>query len=320
MSGGWRARLRRRLRPPRGLKITSVGRVYLVLTVGIGVAALNTGNNLLYLLLGFLLSVIVMSGVLSERALRGVKVRRILPDGAYALEPFALRYEVSVAAGRAVALKITEREPPLEGHAWVPVVGAKTPVVARADLVAPRRGPLRLRTLEIATTYPLGFFEKSMPVDQDDLLLVYPRRGFVCAVPPTDPRAQAGDAGNPRHRQGTGDLLGLRELEPGEDARRVHWKKSAAAGKLLTVEREREDRRQYTLRVDATLEGPALEQACEETAALLRELLGDGSEVGLVAGRHQLRPAPGTAQERRVLAALAWLGFETDQEDTRAAG
>jgi len=29
----------------------------------------------------------------------------------------------------------------------------------------------------------------------------------------------------------------------------VHWKKSATAGKLLKVEREREDRQQYTLRI-----------------------------------------------------------------------
>lgn len=312
MKERWLTRLRRRFRPPRGLTITSVGRVYLVLTVGIGVAALNTGNNLLYLLLGFLLSVIVMSGVLSERALRGLSVRRILPDGAFAGEPFALRYEVRVAEGRALALKITEKDPALDGHAWIPVVGAGEPVVCRADPTAPRRGPLRLRTLEIATTYPLGFFEKSMPVDVDDLLLVFPRRGFVCAIPPSDPRAQAGEAGNPRHRQGTGDLLGLRELEPGEDARRVHWKKSAAAGKLLIVEREREDRRQYTLQVNASLAGAELDQACEETAALAHVLVADGSEVGLDAGGHHLRPAPGSAQERRLLAALAWLGFEGD--------
>ena len=94
--------LRRRLRepsggggPPRRLRVTRVGRTYLVITLGIGLGALNTGNNLLYLVLGFLLSVIVLSGVLSERVLRDVTVRRLLPDGAFAARalPPALRGE-----------------------------------------------------------------------------------------------------------------------------------------------------------------------------------------------------------------------------------
>ena len=52
----WR-RFRRFWRPPRTLKTTRVGRTYLVLTLGVGFGALNTGNNLLYLLLGLMLSI-----------------------------------------------------------------------------------------------------------------------------------------------------------------------------------------------------------------------------------------------------------------------
>ena len=59
-------RLRRRLRPPRKLKITREGKYFIGITFGVGFAAINTGNNLLYLLLGMLLSLIVVSGVLSE--------------------------------------------------------------------------------------------------------------------------------------------------------------------------------------------------------------------------------------------------------------
>ena len=65
----WR-RLKAALRPPRTLKVTRMGRTYLVVTFGVGLGALNTGNNLLYLVLGLLLSVIILSGVLSERCLR----------------------------------------------------------------------------------------------------------------------------------------------------------------------------------------------------------------------------------------------------------
>lgn len=308
----WWQRLRPHLRPPRTLKATRAGSTYVVLTFGIGLGALNTGNNLLYLVLGFLLAVIVMSGVLSERVISGLRVRRLVPDGAFAGEPFALRYEVSRAHGRSFALKLSEATAALEGWAWVPVVTAAEPVVVRADLVAARRGPLRLTRLRLTTAFPLGLFEKSRVLEVEDLLVVYPRRGFACVPPASAEGRLSSEAGSPRRRDGTGDLLGLRELAPGEDARRVHWKKSAAVGKLLKVEREREDRRQYTLRVDPGAPPAELDRACEETAAVTQLLLSEGHEVGLIAGKRRLRPAAGPGQEKRVLSALAWAGFEED--------
>ena len=55
---------------PRRLKLTREGKYFIFITFGVGVAAINTGNNLLYLLLGMLLSLIIVSGVLSELSLR----------------------------------------------------------------------------------------------------------------------------------------------------------------------------------------------------------------------------------------------------------
>jgi uncharacterized protein (DUF58 family) len=301
-------------RPPswrRTLKATRVGRTYLVLTVGIGLAALNTGNNLLYLVLGFLLSLIVLSGVLSERVIADIKVKRLLPDGAFANEPFPLRYEVTRTKGRAFAVRLSEGGGTLDGWAWIPTVLGGEPVIARADVTAPRRGPLALREVQVSTFFPFGLFEKSRSLPVEDLLLVWPRRGFSCEAPASDEGLRAGDGGSQRHRDGSGDVQGLRELGELEDARRVHWKKSATAGKLLVVEREREDRKQYTLRIEGELPGDPLERACEETAALTNRLLGEGNEVGLVAGGRKIRPASGPGHEKRILSALAVLGYAT---------
>jgi hypothetical protein len=55
---------------PRKLKFTREGKYYLGITLGVGFAAINTGNNLLYLLLGMLLSLIVVSGVMSDLSLK----------------------------------------------------------------------------------------------------------------------------------------------------------------------------------------------------------------------------------------------------------
>ena len=57
----WRARIRRWLTPPRKLRVTREGRYYIGITLAVGAAAINTANNLLYLLLGMLLSLIVFA-------------------------------------------------------------------------------------------------------------------------------------------------------------------------------------------------------------------------------------------------------------------
>src|SRR5262245_1763645 len=71
----------RRLRPPRRLSFTREGRIIVILSVGVGFAAINTGNNLLYLLLGWLLSFIIASGILSELTLKRLTVERRPPPG-----------------------------------------------------------------------------------------------------------------------------------------------------------------------------------------------------------------------------------------------
>ncbi len=301
--------LRRSLNPGRVLTITPLGRVFLMLTLGIGLGALNTGNNLLYLVLGLMLSTIVVSGVLSERVIWDLQVRRLLPDGAFAHEPFAVRYELRRTRGQAFAIKVREPTGLTSAGAWATTVLAGTPGVIRCMATAPRRGPLELTAVELSTTFPFGIFEKKRTLAVRDTLLVYPRRGFFCEAPPQREAPQLGDSGRSAHRDGTADLANLRELAPGEDARRIHWARSASAARLITVEREREERRQITLDVDVSMDLERLDQACEEAAGQTAEWMQRGFDVGLTVGGTRLRPAAGSSHEKRILAALAMAGF-----------
>src|SRR4051794_16802045 len=159
----WLTTIRRspRWRAPRTLKVTRSGRTFLVVTVGVGLGALNTGNNLLYLILGLMLSLIVASSLLSEQCLRDLKVRRILPDAAHAGEPFALRYELTRQKGWGFAFTLRELAMGLSGTAFVPMVSAAEPTVVRAQLTAERRGPYALSEIEVSTLFPFGLFSKA---------------------------------------------------------------------------------------------------------------------------------------------------------------
>ena len=302
-------RVRRWMRPPRTLRVTRAGRTYLVLTMGIGLGALNTGNNLLYLVLGVQLATIVASGILSEASLRGLHVRRLGADAAFAGEPFVYRWAVSRRRGTAFVLTFAEAHPDVEGSATLALLRPGEEVVVRGRLVAPHRGPYALRGIRVTTTFPLGLFSKGRVLEVPGELLVYPRR-----VPaPHDLLSPDGGRGEQTARrfraEGDGDTAGLRALRDGEDARRVHWLKSALGGKLLRVERDAEERRSVVLTLDVGMRGTALERSCEDVAARARALLAGGSAVGLEAGPDRLRPDQGPRHERLLLGALARAGL-----------
>ena len=311
--------LRNRLRPPRRLKVTRTGRTYLVVTVGVGLGALNTGNNLLYLLLGLLLSTIILSGVLSERCLGKLTVRRLGTDAVWAGEPGPIRWALQRARGSAFALGIREVGDHLEASGRVAYLPPGEERVVRGELTAARRGPLALSAVDVTTTWPLGLFAKSRRFEAPGALVVFPARTWSCDPPPQPLQGPAGEVGSPRHLDGNGDLAGLRELAEGEDARRVHWLKSATGGRLLRTEREREERRTVLLEVEPGPPGEALDRRCETVAAQATRLIAEGHEVGLRAGEHRLRPAPGAGHLRRLLHALALVGF-TDPPRTGSGG
>jgi uncharacterized protein (DUF58 family) len=82
-----------RLRDSFDYEVTREGIVYVLVTLVIGIAALNTGNNLLYIVVAAMLSAILVSGVASAMVLRRLKLEVRLP-----LHLFAGR----AAAGRIV--------------------------------------------------------------------------------------------------------------------------------------------------------------------------------------------------------------------------
>ena len=76
-----------RIRVPRvpvAVQFTREGLVFVLLTLAIGAAAVNTGNNILYLIFSMMLAMIVVSGMLSRRMLSGLKPRLEFPDSLFA--------------------------------------------------------------------------------------------------------------------------------------------------------------------------------------------------------------------------------------------
>ena len=298
----WRSGLRR-------LRFTREGTYYVLFTLGVGLAALNTGNNLLFLILGLLLSTILISGILAESALRGVSAVRCIARDPVAREPFLIGFHLinHKRAWPSLALMIQEIDPPFAGAKGLCL---HLPAGNSADLtveaIAPHRGHFAPKALRLSTRFPFGFFEKSRELRVADELFVLPGRRDLSS----SALANLGMAGDRRAgRAGVGtELLGLRDLMAGDDRRRIHFRKSASVGRFLVAEREEEGAPRLVLLIDnrlATRE--ELEEDLEIAAALLRQLSARGYEVGVSTSSDDLLPGAGPAHLRAALRLLARL-------------
>lgn len=290
----------------RKLSFTRLGRWYTALTVGIGLAAINTGNNLLFLVLGLLLASIVVSGILSEQSLKGVRVERRLPSSATAGEPALIGLFAHNRKRRApsFSLELREKGGDVAGRGFLVVLAAGQAQEIAYRFTPQRRGRHLFAQLEVATKAPFGLFEKSRPIDAAGELVVFPRR---VSAPPVVASQLAREGERPQERAGQGlELHSLRDHRQGEDSRTIHWKSSARAGRLIGVDREQERRKRVCLVLDhRALSGAALDAAVEQAAALVERELDAGSEVGLALCGRSVAPGSGEAQLSKALTALA---------------
>src|SRR5437868_4341567 len=297
----------------RRLVFTRLGRWYTALTVGIGFAAINTGNKLLFLGLGLLLASIVVSGILSEQSLKGVRVERRLPSNATAGQPALVGLLARNGKPRApsFSLELRERGGEVSGRGFLVLLGAQQTAEVAYRFVPRRRGLHRFEQLEVATKAPFGLFEKSRPLDAPAELVVFPRR---VAAPPLPAWALARHGERPEDRIGIGlEVHSLRDHRAGEDARTIHWKSSARAGRLIAVDREQERRKRVCVVLDQrALSGTALERAVEQAAAPVARELEAGAAVSLTAPGLQPDAACGDAQRYAALRLLALLGAGGD--------
>jgi uncharacterized protein (DUF58 family) len=306
----------------RRLRFTREGRTFVALTIGIGFAAINTGNNLLYLLLGWMMSSIIASGILSEQVLRRLKISRAAPPHLYAGRPFLMEVSVDNQKRRlpSFSLEVEDLEGhrPLDKRCFFLKVPAGKRQTTRYRHTFSRRGLHVLDGFRVSTRFPFALFKKSRDTRAASELLVYPALHPV-QLPPA-PTRQAGDDRAPRLGP-QGDFFALRELRDGDDVRAVHWPSTARTGRVMVRELEEEAHRRATVMIDNALpalataeQEAAFERAVSLAASLAHQYLERKFQVRLVArGGQELPWGQGAAQRHRILRALALLPAVSDE-------
>lgn len=165
-------------------------------------------------------------------------------------------------------------------------------------------GPLRLRL-----TDAFGLVELTRSFSAVDRLTVVPA---VLALPPAYlPGARlAGSGATTRSVTARGEEdAATREYRHGDDLRKVHWRSTARAGKMMVRREERPWQARATLLLDTHASGHAgdapnssFEWAVTATASIGVHLLRQGFVLSLIAGN---QPLVGISAEQLLLDALA---------------
>lgn len=225
----------------RRLTFTREGKLFVFVTFALGFAAVNTGTNLMYLVFGFMLSLIILSGVLSEHVLRKLRVERRLPSRAFAGEPTLIEIGVENQKDRLISYSVEIADQASDVVNDRRCYFLKVPPGAEQSAsyrrVVPRRGRLLFHGYRVSTRFPFALFEKWREQEGEGELLVYPAL-LPYAFAEGAAQEEGDQAGSSRGR-GT-ETRELREYREGDETRSIHWRRTAAMGKPVVREYERE--------------------------------------------------------------------------------
>ena len=300
----------RRFRLPRQLRVPFAGRVFLLVTLGVGVAAVNTGNNLLYLALSLNLSLILLSGVLSEGTLRHVALSVRLASEAFAGGEAFLAVTCSAEAKRFPGISLVANLRAGNDHATVrfPDIAPGTSSTRVVPFRPTRRGEIDSIDASVSTRFPFSLFEKSVELAVPAVVIVYPR-----PLPPAARREDlpvAAPSGRPFVSGRVGAFpRGVREHLPADPVRDIHWKTTARTGRWMVKEREGEATPAIDLCVEESDTPEAFEARLSEACGAVLELARRAVPFRLRIGDRLCAEAHDPDRRSKALEALAKARF-----------
>jgi uncharacterized protein (DUF58 family) len=230
---------------PRFFRITATGKWFIFITIALGIAAINTGNNLVYLCLAMNLSLMITSGILSDLATRNVYLKVIPGKEIYAgkkgeilttiknekkLLPLYYLRVILEPAGKKVVKT-------------VPYVGPGRETSAVLEGIFAKRGIYTVRKVSVMTRFPFGFFEKYYHVKADISIIVFPSPSpLSTAEEAALMYSEDSDGSGELVRTGyTGHSLNnIRKFLPKDPVKMVLWKKFMHTKQLYVKELEEE--------------------------------------------------------------------------------
>ncbi|MGR8998013.1 MAG: DUF58 domain-containing protein [Gammaproteobacteria bacterium] len=183
-------------------------------------------NNLAYLLAFLLASIFFITILHSYKSLAGLILQKGRTKAVFAGE--AAGFKVNISNPLAVErynLQIT-----LQNSESL-TIKAQNKVCVTLYSLTHKRGWHTAGTVTISSTYPLGFFRAWSPIQFNLKALVYPKPSKLELAFPEAPSTHVQQG---FRQKGTDDFYGLKEYQPGDSIKHIHWKTFAKGQGLFS--------------------------------------------------------------------------------------
>jgi uncharacterized protein (DUF58 family) len=280
---------------PGVITITKAGWFYIILTILLGFAAVNTANNLIYLIVAAFLSFMGISGFFGKRNLSALDVRIEFPDEIYANTGFPLK--VTLLNRRRFLPAFLIRVHFLNHEVLFPFVDAKTYGVKYATITFPQRGHRRIGDIHVCSVFPFHFFVRCKKVTWAVETVVFPQLK-PCELHAAHEREQPFRGERSIDKTGyEGEFISLRDYVKGDPLKHIHWKASAKTGRLKTKELSTLSRQPVIIDFD-TIPIKNIEEKISCVSYLIVKLLRQNTPVGLTIQGISYTPFSRTDSER----------------------
>src|SRR5580704_2842180 len=235
-------------------KVTRGGMLFTLAILVVGIGAVISANNLLFLIVATMLATLLVSGFVSRLCLAGLELDFLVPDHVPARRSVPGKLFVRNAKWLTPSFSIRlegirdPASPTLKSGVYFPLIAAGATLEETVEVRFPARGAYRQNSFAFSTSFPFGFLEKSASVTLRRDMIVYPS---------TDPQPGFEDlllgiSGEiETHYRGLGrDFYRIRPYEALESALHVDWKASAHVGSLQVREFAREQEQTVEMFLD----------------------------------------------------------------------
>jgi uncharacterized protein (DUF58 family) len=277
------------------VRLTRIGTVYVLSTVVLAIAAINTGNNALYIAVAFMLGCLLLSGIASKGGLKNLEVEVPVIREVWACKPadgiLRLRNRSRIWNVRDIVITAESLAVPL----LIPVVSRGETRTIPVQFVFPRRGRAQLSTIDSYTRYPFGFFLKKRRLRVQSEVVVYPLL-LPDGSETSRFRRLVGDEQTTVRRGLGSEVHSFRDYSRGDSLRHVHWKKSASLGRWIIKQPATDVQASVHVIIDPYsphgVSDEEFEEMVSSAATLIFEAVRKGYDVTLSLPRISVRARP----------------------------
>ncbi|MCS7307888.1 MAG: DUF58 domain-containing protein [Aquificaceae bacterium] len=281
------------------VRVNKAGLIFIGITVFLGFAAVNTANNLLYMVVSYMLSFMLFSGLFSLYNIRGLEVVLLPPEEVYAGTELPVRVIVKNHKRLPSFLIELRKE---NSRCVFPVVSVQSE--GSIKLLFERRGYYESLDLELSSSFPVGLFERFYTLKATLNLVVFPKPlpcGEVHLLTKKEDKSSTLPASR---KKGYEDIAGIREYT-NEPIKLVHWKLSAKTGNLYVKDMVEETAPPVMLSLES-VEG-TMEECISKLTFLILKLTSANRPVGLELPTKTIKPSVGVQHKRELLTQLSLL-------------